>query len=92
MSQTYLFFRFGLLTFFLLLATFSIVTFHWQIFFTSPPAELEYNHHSIKNFPSISPITFDSTEFSGDEIFRGEKSFTSTGQLDSIIISLTNIY
>jgi len=84
MSQTYLSFRFGLLlTFFLLLAAFFIVTFHWQTFFIQSPAtELEYNHF-VKNFPSISPITFDSTEFTGDELFREEKSFTTTGQLDS---------
>ena len=83
MSQSYLSFRFGL-TFFLFLAAFFIVTFHWQTLFISSPAiELEYNHHSIKNFPSISPITLDSAEFIGDELFREEKSFASTGQLDS---------
>ena len=81
MSQTYLSFRFGLLlTFFLLLAAFFIVMSHWQILFiSSPPAELEYNHYSLKNFPTISPITFDSAEYTGDELFREEKSFASTG-------------
>jgi len=79
MSQTYLFVRFGFLFTFLLVTAVFMITFHWQTFMSSP-AELEYNNnHSMKNFPSISPITFDSTEFTGDELFREEKSFTSTG-------------
>jgi hypothetical protein len=51
--------------------------FHWQTF--SSQAELKYNSNSIKNFPSISPI-FSSTEFTGDELFRQEKSSSSTGK------------
>jgi len=82
MSQTHFYFCFGLFTFFLLVVF--MVTFHWKapLLFSST-AELEFTHsESLKNFPSLSPTTFDSIQFTGDELFHEEKSFTSTGELE----------
>ena len=79
MSQTYLFVRFGFLFTFLFVAAVFMVMVHWQTSFVISPAELDFNNRSVKKFPSISPITFDSAEYTGDELFREEKSFASTG-------------